>query len=163
MENKLEHDIELYSAENFKTLLDHEVKRSRRYRSPLMIAYLAVEADRPDAQHSAEIFAINTLNLQLRETDIPCKKGSEFIIMMPATDEKGGRVVCERLQNLFNIQHQTYDRVSFSMAVFIGMAFLPRDIILLSNKFLEQAFTAMQVARAQRTSNPIIYTELPDV
>ena len=33
MENTLVHEIELYSPEAFKTLLDHEVNRSRRYKS----------------------------------------------------------------------------------------------------------------------------------
>ena len=79
---------------------------------------------------------------------------------MPATDEKGGLVVCERLQSLLNIQQQTLDRVSFTMAIFIGTASLPRDTILSGAKFLEQAFTAMQIARTQRISKPMLYSDL---
>ncbi len=45
------------------------------------------------------MFAINVLNLQVRETDIPCKKDNEFLVLLPSTDHKGGRIVCERLEN----------------------------------------------------------------
>ena len=42
MENRLVHEIELYSFESFKTLLDHEVNRSRRYKNPLTLIHLAI-------------------------------------------------------------------------------------------------------------------------
>lgn len=162
MENTLTHEIELYSPETFKTLLDHEVNRSRRYRNPLTLIHLAIETDseRPEVQHSAEVFAINALNLQLRETDIPCKRDDEFIILIPSTDEQGGRMVCERLESLFNIEPQTYDRVSFIMAVFIGMASSPGDSSLSSNGLRQQASTAMQHARSHRLSKAVLFSEI---
>jgi len=162
MESTLIHEIELYPPEDFKILLDHEVNRSRRYRSPLTLIHLAIEAEpnQPSTQHGAEVFAINALNLQLRNTDIPCKRDDEFIILISSTDEQGGRVVCERLESLFNIQPQTYDRVSFRMAVFIGMASNPGDPSLSSNKLRQQASTAMQYARAHRLSKAVLFSEI---
>jgi len=162
MENTLTHEIELYSPESFKTLLDHEVNRSRRYKTPLTIIHLAIgtDPDRPEVQHSAEVFAINALNLQLRDTDIPCKRDDEFIISIPSTDEQGGRMVCERLESLFNVEPQTYDRVSFKMAVFIGMAFSPGDSSLSGNKLRQQASTAMQHARSQQLSKAVLFSEI---
>ena len=162
MAGNLAHEIELYPPETFKILLEHEVNKSRRYGNPLTLIHLAIEAEpnEPTTQHSAEVFAINALNLQLRETDIPCKREDEFIVLIPSTDEEGGRMVCQRLENIFNVQPQTYDRVSFKMAVFIGMACNLGDSSLSSNKLRQQASTAMQRARASRTSSTVLFSEI---
>ncbi|HZJ22920.1 MAG TPA: diguanylate cyclase [Anaerolineales bacterium] len=162
MAGNLTHEFELYPPETFRILLEHEVNRSRRYRNPLTLIHFAIEAEpnEPTTQHSAEVFAINVLNLQLRQTDIPCKREDEFIILIPSTDEEGGRMVCQRLENMFNVQPQTYDRVSFKMSVFIGMASSPGDSSLSSNKLRQQASTAMQRARANRASNTVLFSEI---
>jgi len=162
MAGNLTREFELYPPDTFKILLEHEVNRSRRYGNPLTLIHLAIEAEpnEPTTQHSAEVFAINALELQLRATDIPCKRDDEFIILIPSTDEQGGRMVCQRLQNMFNVQSQTYDRVSFKMAAFIGMASSPGDSSLSSNKLRQQASTAMQHARSNRFSNTVLFSEI---
>lgn len=162
MEPSFDHDIELYPPESFKTLLDHEVNRSRRYGDPLTLLHLAFEMD-PDnreTHHSAEVFAINILNLRLRETDIPCKRDQEFLVLMPSTDEQGGRKACERLEQLFHIEHQTFDRVSFELSTFIGMATLPGAGSISSKVLLQNASEALQHARANRLKNAVIYSEI---
>lgn len=162
MKYTLTHEIELFSLESFKTLLDHEVNRSRRYKTPLALVHLAIETDpdRPEILYSAEMFAINILDVQLRDTDISCRKGNEFLILMPATDEPGGRIVCERLAGLFNAEHQTYDRVSFNMVIFVGMASIAGGEPLSSTKLLKQASAAMEHARAHRLTNAVIFSEI---
>jgi predicted signal transduction protein with EAL and GGDEF domain len=162
METSLDHDIELYPPESFKTLLDHEVNRSRRYGDPLTLLHLAFETDPDNSEthHSAEVFTINILNLRLRETDIPCKKENEFLVLMPSTDEQGGRMACERLEKLFHIEHQTYDRVSFELSTFIGMATLPGDSTISSKELLENASQALQHARANRLTNAVLFSEM---
>lgn len=162
MKNILTHEIELYSLESFQTLLDHEVHRSRRYQSPLTLIHLAIETnpDRPEIIYSAETFAINILDVQLRNTDIPCRKGNEFLVLMPATDETGGRIVCERLANLFNVPHQTYDRVSFTLRIFVGMASIPGGSSLTSHNLMQQAAKAMQHARDHQLTHAVIFSEL---
>jgi len=162
MNDVLKHEIELYSLESFQTLLEHEVHRSRRYKTPLTLIHLAIETDpdRPEILYSAEMFAINILDVQLRDTDIPCRKGNEFLVMMPATDETGGRIVCERLAKLFNEPHQTYDRVSFSMTVFVGMTSISEGTALTSHKLMQQAATAMGHARDQRLTTAVIFSEI---
>jgi len=162
MKNVITHEFELYSLESFQTLLDHEINRSRRYRSPLTLIHLAIETDSdlPQIQYSAEVFAINILNIQLRNTDVPCRKGNEFLLLMPATDESGGRIVCERLAGLFNVPHQTHDRVSFNMKIFVGMASLPGDSLLSSGKLTIQASTAMQHARERQLANAVVFSDI---
>ena len=156
------HEIELYSLESFKTLLEHEVNRSRRYKTPLTLIHLAIETDpdRVDVLHSAEMFTINILDVQLRNTDIPCRKGSEFLVLMPATSEEGGRIACERLAKSFNEPHQTYDRVSFNMVVHVGMSSIQSGSSLTSENLLQQAAKAMQYARDNHLTTAVTYSDI---
>ena len=156
------HEIELYSLESFKTLLEHEVNRSRRYKTPLTLIHLAIETDldRVDVLHSAEMFTINILDVQLRNTDIPCRKGSEFLVLMPATSEEGGRIACERLAKSFNEPHQTYDRVSFNMVVHVGMSSIQSGSSLTSENLLQQTAKAMQYARDNHLTTAVTYSDI---
>ena len=162
MENALGHEIELYPPETFKALLDHEVNRSRRYGDPLTLLHLAFEAEPadPETLRSAEVFTMNVLNLRLRDTDIPCKEGNDFLVLMPSTDEQGGRTACERLEQLFNVERQTYDRVSFKMSAFIGMATLPGDQSISGKTLLDHALEAERHAHANRLKNTVVFSEM---
>lgn len=162
MENPPVHEIELYPPETFKVLLEHEVNKSRRYGAPLTLIHLAVEPDpsNPETRHSAEVFVINVLNLQVRNTDIPCKKDNEFLVLIPSTDEQGGRIVCERLEQLFNVEHHTYDRVSFQLSAFIGMATLPGDPSISSSALMQNAAAALEYARTNRSKTSVAFSEL---
>jgi len=161
MNHQLTHEIELYSLESFTTLLDHEVNRSHRYKTPLTLVHLAIETDpdRADILHSAEMFVINILDVQLRDTDIPCRKGNEFLVLMPATFEAGGRIACERLAKSFNEPHQTYDRVSFNMVIYVGMSSIAPGLSLTSDNLLQQAAKAMQYARDNHIPTAVAYSE----
>src|SRR5215510_5689758 len=141
MATNLTHEIELYPFESFKILLEHEVVRARRYRAPLTLIHLVViaEPDTPQTQYSAEVFAINVLNLHLRETDVPCREGKEFLVLMPVTNEQGARTACERLEKLFNVEPQSLDRISFKLSAFIGVATLSVEDTITSKKLLDQA------------------------
>ena len=164
MENMQEHEIELYPPETFRTLLEHEVNKSHRYGDSLSLIDLVVETDPSNAQalHSAEVFTINMLNLHLRNTDIPCKKGSEFLILMPASSIQGARTACERLTKLMNIEPQSYDKVSFKLFVFIGLAALPYDRSVSSDGLLQQAAQALQHARAKRLKSVVSFPEIKE-
>ena len=162
MEDYLVHEIELYSPDSFQTLLEHEVHRSRRYKHPITLIHILVQADPINAQtqHSAEVFAINILNLEVRETDIPCRKGNEFLLLLPFTDEHGARIVCERLEKLFRISHQTYDRVSFQVSAFIGLTSASGDPPLSGNKLIQQASQALQYAQSHHSPSAVLFSEI---
>ena len=162
MRDTFTHEIELYSFESFQTLLNHEILRSRRYKSPLSLIHLAIvtNPERPDITHSAEMFTINILDVQLRDTDVPCRRGKEFLVLMPATDEAGGRVVCERMARLLNVPHQTYDRVSFHMNVYVGMASLSGGASLSVETLLSQAASAMRHAFDNQLATAVSYSEI---
>lgn len=165
MENAQVHEIELYPPETFKTLLEHEVNRSHRYGDSLSLIDLAVETDpnTPQALHSAEVFTINVLNLHLRNTDIPCRNGNEFLILMPASGIQGARTACERLTKLMEIEPRSFDRVSFKLLVFIGLAALPYDRSVSSDGLMQHAAQALQYARTKRLKSVVSFSELPPV
>jgi hypothetical protein len=155
-------EIELYPPEAFQTLLDHEVNRARRYGDPLTLLHLSfeIDPDNPQTRHSAEVFTINLLNLHLRDADIPCKKDNEFLVLMPSTGEPGGRIACQRLEELFNIEPQTYDRVSFKLVAFIGLVTVSGDRSLSGKKLMENAAEAMQHARSKQIKNTVVFSEM---
>ena len=156
------HEIELYPFEAFMTLLNHEVHRARRYGNPVTLIHLAVETDasEPNAQHGAEVFTINALNIHLRDTDIPYRQGNEFLVLMPATNERGGRIVCERLEKLFHAEAQVYDKVSFKLFAFIGMATLSGDRSITSKMIMDHAAQALQHARSRHSQKTILFSEI---
>ena len=162
MENESNYEFELYPFEAFKTLLTLEINRTRRYKTPLSLIQLAIETepDQPEIRRQAEMFAINILDAQLRDTDIPCKKDGEFLILMPATDVPGGLVVCNRLAGVFNTEHQTYGQVSFKLTAFIGMTSLGAGSSLPYTTLLEQTATAMQNARDHRSTTAMSFSNI---
>jgi predicted signal transduction protein with EAL and GGDEF domain len=162
MENPAIHDIELYPPESFKTLLDHEVNMSRRYGDSLTLIDFVVETEpaSPETQHSAEVFAINVLNLHLRETDIPCHKGNEFLILMPSTAAPGARNACERLRDLMTLTPHELDRVSFKLSAYIGMATLPNDRSVTSDGLAQNASRALEHARTNQIPGVVAFSEI---
>ncbi len=161
MENLTVHEIELFPPEVFRTLLKHEVNRSRRYGDSLSLIHLAVETEpaTPEAQHSAEIFTINALNIHLRDTDIPCKQGNEFLILMPSTSAPGARTACERLRKLMTVEHRIDDRLSFELFIFMGMATMPVDHLISSDELAENASKAFHHAQNNRISGVVAFSE----
>jgi len=163
MQNMPAHEIVLFPPDVFKTLLDHEVNKARRYGDSLTLIDLFIETDPAnlEAQQSAEIFTLNILKIHLRQTDIPCKRENEFIILMPSTSAPGARSACERIRKLVNTEYQTDNGVPFKLFMFIGMAAMPIDHSLSSNELSQNASQALQHARTNRITNVIAFSEIP--
>ena len=162
MEQDISHEIELYLLEVFNTLVEHEVRKARRYKYPLSMICIGVHAE-PDTvqtQHAAEMVAINALDAELRDTDIPCRNGSEFFVLLPATDEKGTHHACERLEMLLNTSDHTHDGAAFQMLSFIGLASIADDLVVSSRTLLDNSRSAMEHARATRTLTTVLFSTL---
>jgi hypothetical protein len=163
MQNMPAHEIVLFPPEVFKTLLDHEVNKSRRYGDSLTLIDLLAETDPaiPEARHSAEVYTINILKLHLRDTDISCKQENEFLILMPSTSAPGARTACERVRKLMDTEYQTDSGVPFKIFMFIGMAAMPLDHSLSSAELSQNASQALQHARTNRITHVIAFSEIP--
>lgn len=163
MNNKIKLEIELYPLENFKVILDHEIRKSRRYKYHLTLIHIAVEAEpnTPETQHGAEMVAINALDVELRDSDIPCKDGHEFLVLMPSTDEQGGRSACVRLEKVLNAFHQIHEGMpSFQAFAFLGISSTRRDSVLSAAKLMEEASLAMNHARTNHSQRTVLFSEI---
>lgn len=162
MEQNITHEIELYLLDVFNTLVEHEVRKARRYKDPLSMIGISVyaEPDTPQTQHAAEMVAINALDAELRDTDIPCRNGREFFVLLPCTDEKGAHHACQRLEMLLNTSDQTNDGSAFQMSAFIGLAFMGDDMVISSKTLLENARSAMDNARTNRSLTTVLFSTL---
>jgi diguanylate cyclase (GGDEF)-like protein len=89
----------------FRARLAEEVKRARRYRTPLTCVMADMDNLKPvndTLGHSAGDRAIAAvaavIRAQLRETDFGARYGGdEFVLLLPHTDEDEGRVLAERI------------------------------------------------------------------
>lgn len=160
MKHDSTHEIELYLLEVFKTLLEHEVRKSRRYKYPLSMVCIAVEPkpDTPQIQDAAEMLAINALDVELRDTDIPCRDNHEFLILLPSTDEKGAHNACERLERVLNTTGRTNTGAAFQMSAYIGLATITDDLLLSPTTLVENARSAMNHARANRSLTTVLFS-----
>ncbi len=161
---KKKHEIELYPYETFYTLLEYETKRAKRYDDWTTLVRLAVEAETSDKnqepQFAAEVYAINVLNVQLRDVDIPCRINNEFLVLMPCTDELGAQIVCERLETLFRMEADIYEKVSFKLNAYIGVITLPSDKSLTSKRLMDGALQALDHARDNHSTKTVVFSEL---
>lgn len=162
MADDINHEIELYLLETFQTLLEYEARKSRRYRSPLTLLHIAIEAEpnTPHTQHAAEMIAINALDSELRESDIPCRDGHEFLVLLPSTDEKGGQSACARLEKSLNGSDNTSGDVPFQMCAYIGLVCSYGGPSLSSIKLRQDACSAMNYARENRLLTTVLFSEL---
>jgi diguanylate cyclase (GGDEF)-like protein len=156
------HNIELYLLEVFNTLLEHEVRQSRRYKHPLSLVCIAIESepDTPQIQHAAEMVTINVLDVELRDTDIPCRDGHEFLILLPSTDEKGAHNACERLERALNTTGQTNTGAAFQVSAYIGLASINNGLGLSPEELLKNARSAMNHARASRSLTTVLFSSM---
>jgi len=156
------HEIELYPAEIYEVLLNHEIRRARRNTVPLTLMHIALETEGggAHAQHGAEIYAINVLNLHIRDTDIPTRNENEFYVLMPDTDEEGSRKVCERMYTLFQRESQVYEKVEFKLHTYLGLASHPGGSTISKKELISNADQALAQARRKKVSSFVYHSEL---
>ena len=162
MNDNMMHETELYLQEVFNTLLEHEVRRVRRYKQSLSLIHIALhpDPDTPQTQQAAEMVAINILDVELRDTDIPCRNGHEFLVLLPETDESGGRNACKRLEQLLNTSDQTEDGIAFQVSAFIGLASIADELTASSANLLGAACKAMEHARVTHSRSTVVFSDL---
>jgi diguanylate cyclase (GGDEF)-like protein len=162
MDHNNTHEIELYLLEVFNTLLEHEVRKSRRYKYPLSLLCIAIdcEPDTPQTRHAAEMIAINALDVELRDTDIPCREAGDFLVLLPSTDEHGAHNACQRLERALNTTGETNTGAAFQVSAFIGLTSIGDDLVLSPQKLIENARSAMNHARAKRSFTTMLFSSM---
>lgn len=145
------HSNELYSQDVFHILLEYEVNRSQRYPTPLTLLDILIvpAAQTPVIQQAVDTAIAFTLNSNLRSADIAARMGNQYLILLPTTDEKGGRSVCERLLSKFKNLMSGETGADFNFTAFIGLASHHGGIDLSGDILLQQAASALNHLRLQ--------------
>ena len=114
------HDENVYSSDVFQILAEYEISRSARYPTPLGLLQIEMipSASNENALRAAPAVFISALNSHLRSVDISSAAGSEFRVLLPATNSTGTDTVCERLLSIFKNKFETdFGAISFSLHI----------------------------------------------
>lgn len=162
MRKLLSNSDELYSEDVFWVLADYEVTRSQRYPAP--VTFIQIETT-PTAGDSYLIGAATSifsaaLNSHLRSADISTGNGKTYRMLLPTTDEHGGRAVCERLLSIFRNRFESKEGDTIIFSINIGMASHPGGPTLSKELLLEQTEQALRKAQLKGANTYIAYSDL---
>ncbi len=152
----------LYDESVFRILLDYEVTRSQRYVSPISLLRITLAISNPTSQEvkGAPAVLSTMLNSRLRSADIPAKVGNDYLVLLPATDESGARIVCERFLRITPGTHTAPLGFSSRVAVCIGLASHPGGSSLNTSRLMQEADAALKEARTRGPQTYVAYSDI---
>jgi len=162
MKKVLSRGDELYGRDVFHVLMEYEIARSRRYPSPISLVHMNIlpnATDEAALQVAPSIFGA-ALNSHIRSIDIPSGLRNECLILLPTTDENGGRSVCERLLSVFKNKFETPGGMSVTFSLHIGLASHSGGQSLWQETLLEQAETALKQSKFKGPNTYIVFSDL---
>lgn len=162
MKRDSSNNIQLYNREVFEILLEYEMNRLQRYPSPIcLLTILMIPGQQnPKNQQAMDAEISAQLNSHLRSSDIPAKIGDQYLVLLPTTDERGGRAVCERILSVFKGLLRSEADITFSLSVFIGLASHPGGADLSSAILKQQASSALKHAHQQGLPTYSVYSDI---
>jgi diguanylate cyclase (GGDEF)-like protein len=152
---------EIYDESVFKLLLDYEVARSQRYGNPLSLLRIGLALVNPThvEADNAPVALANTLNVRLRQSDIPARIGNDFIVLLPNTNETAARIVCERLLRITVGTQRTSLGLATRVTICIGLAIHGGGSNLHGERLMHEAESALRQARAVGPQTYRAYTD----
>jgi two-component system cell cycle response regulator len=144
---------QLYNQRTIERALNDEIKRAKRYKSPVTILLLAVDGFGEIAAGHGKLAAdsilqgvANFLMRAIRDVDIPGRYDVEhFLIICPQTDASGVGVMAERIRNRVAVERVSDVGQNWTITLSIGVASYPsnahkeEDLIEQSAKALTSA------------------------
>lgn len=152
----------LYTLDVFIVLLNYEIARMKRYPGPLTLLQvtLAMEGQPADLRKLAKDVMTRQLASTLRISDVPAHYNDDFLILLPATDEAGGRAVAERvLSNFRTTQSLATGRLKKKNA-YIGVTSRASGSTVTAEELMAEAAAAMNEARVRDTYTCVLFSEL---
>ncbi len=142
---------ELFNRRGFEEHLAREMAVAQRYSMPLCLVYLDLngfkklnDEEGHDAGDAILELVGNVLRHTLRQGDLPCRfGGDEFCIIMPRTDLEGAKLVCQRVVEEFDQQHDTH--ITFSL----GLVQTGPEHFISAEELIRQADGQMYEAKAE--------------
>lgn len=154
---------ELYNVRYLNYVLDKELKRSKRYHTPLALLFLDLDYfkgvnDRhghvTGSRMLIEVAAI--IKRCIRDTDVLVRYGGdEYTVLLPSTDGQGAMVVAERMRaSIEQSEFRLDDGSTLKMTASIGVACYPEHARE-KKDILRMADAAMYHGKA--TSRNVVY------
>jgi len=161
---KLATETGLYTRDVFQVLFEYEVSRAQRYPSPLTLLFISVETELQSAEaiQQARQVLIEILGRYLRISDIPAYYGDDFVVLLPNTDEIGGRAVAERILGRFRTTQKFTTARLTRMNVYIGIACRESGSAVPAEQLLAEAMVAMNEARIRKSFTYVCFSEIAE-
>jgi len=139
----------------FRARLEDEVKRARRYGTPLTAIMTDMDYLKPindDLGHAAGDRAIAAvaavIRAELRETDFGARYGGdEFVILLPHTSRDEGRVLAERICGRLKQTSIDVAGRSVSLGASFGVACMPENAEMAADALVAEADAALYRAK----------------
>ena len=163
IDERLDPDTGLYTHHVFGLLFNHEIARTHRYPSPIVLLRIAMHSNTStDTKHATEntSSAAHVLSRNLRHVDITAKFGDDFLVLLPATDEAGGSVVGKRLLERFQRDEYNETGNQQTSRIHIGMATHSGGPTASAEAILVQASKALDEARQRGLTALVSFREL---
>ncbi|MEW6030089.1 MAG: diguanylate cyclase domain-containing protein [Chloroflexota bacterium] len=152
----------LYTLDVFIVLLNYEIARMNRYPGPLTLLQitLAMEGQAADIRKLAKEVMTRQLASTLRISDVPAHYNDDFLVLLPATDENGGRAVAERiLSNFRTTQSLATGRLKKKNA-YVGVTSRNSGSTVTVEELMAEAAVAMNEGRARDSYTCVVFSEL---
>jgi two-component system cell cycle response regulator len=148
----------LTGLHNRRSLLDRlkqETERYARYRQPLALAMLDLDAFKPINDTYGHLFGdhvlrqvAETISHSVRTLDVAARYGGdEFAVILPQTEAQGALRVCERLLRNVSSLEVTQGKISVRVSLSLGLALYPGEGIASVEDLLRAADDALYRAK----------------
>lgn len=152
----------LYTYDVFNILLNYEVTRLQRYPGPLTLLHVALSTKSlpEDIKTRAAKAMTELLNRALRVSDVPAHYNDEYLVLLPNTDEAGGRAVAERILGHFRTTQSLSTGRLAKVNAFIGLTYKPGGSSLSANHLVAEAAVAMNEARTRQSYTYVAFSDI---
>ncbi len=163
VETRLDPDTGLYTRHVFGMLFNHEIVRTHRYPSPMVLLRISTRYE--PSSHTDDAGKLNTsvartLFHSIRQVDVPAQFGEDFLVLLPGTDEKGGATVGNRLLQRLHSEYPAQAGENLPVAIYIGMASHSGGPGASAEAILTQASEALEEARQRGKNTLVNYREI---
>lgn len=158
----------LFNRRHFREALDREVRRARRYRSPVALLFLDADHFKDVNDRHGHLLGDHVLTRlgaivrrSVREADAACRfGGEELAIVLPETARLGAYAVGERIRGRVEETFASADIAGHRVSVTLsgGIACLPEDGTT-SSALIERADQALYLAKNRGRNRVVAYHE----
>ncbi len=163
---RLDPDTGLYTRHVFGMLFNHEIVRTHRYPSPLVLLRISTRYEKPgqeDRPEDTTTSVARTLFHSIRQVDVPAQFGDDFLVLLPGTDEKGGATVGKRLLQRLHSDFPTPSGENLPTSIYIGMAVHTGGPDASAETILTQASEALEEARHRGKNTLVNFREISTI